>query len=193
LTATETGLDRRLLDRESGVRIAVIMGVSGAGKTTVGRALAQRLGWRFVDGDGLHPPENVAKMAAGRPLDDADRAPWLAAIAAQIDTWRRQRKAGILTCSALKRRYRDAVRAGRRDVRLIYLDGGRGLIASRLRGRRGHFMPPALLDSQFAALEPPGPDEQAIAVAVDRPVEAIVEDLVIALSPLAAPICPRPI
>jgi carbohydrate kinase (thermoresistant glucokinase family) len=178
-----TRLEQALRDRDKSARVAVVMGVSGAGKTTVARALAQRLGWQFVDGDALHPPENVAKMKAGHPLDDADREPWLAAIAAQIDRWRRQGECGIVTCSALKRRYRDAIVGARPDVRLIYLDGGRALIASRLAGRHDHFMPTSLLDSQFAALEPPGPDERPIAVSIDRPIEAIVDALVIALTP----------
>ena len=154
-------------------RVAVIMGVSGSGKTTVGRDLAARLGWRFQEGDALHPPENVAKMKAGHPLDDEDRAPWLVAVAARIDEWRQERVCGVITCSALKRRYRDIIIGNRADVRLIYLEGSRELIAERLANRRGHFMPAALLDSQFAALEPPRPDENAITISVDAPVEGI--------------------
>jgi gluconokinase/6-phosphogluconolactonase len=158
------------------------MGVSGSGKTTVGRALAKRLGWRFQEGDALHPPENVAKMKAGQPLDDADRAPWLAAIAVRIDEWRRRGECGIITCSALKRRYREIVIGDRQDVRLIYLEGSRALIGERIAARHGHFMPPGLLDSQFAALEPPAPDEDAITVSVDAPVEAIVAHIAAALT-----------
>jgi gluconokinase len=158
------------------------MGVSGSGKSAVGVALAERLACAFVDGDTLHPAENVAKMQAGQPLNDADRAPWLAAIGAQIAAWRTAGMLGVVTCSALKRRYRGAIIPGRSNVRLIYLEGSRALIARRLAARRGHFMPPSLLDSQFAALEPPGPDENAILISVDQPVTGIVDRIVIALS-----------
>ena len=163
-------------------RVAVIMGVSGSGKTTVGEALARRLGWLFQEGDALHPPENIAKMKAGLPLDDEDRAPWLAAIAARIDEWRRLGEAGVITCSALKRRYRDVIVGNRADVRLIYLEGSRELIGERLASRRGHFMPATLLDSQFAALEPPGPEEDPIAVSAEDPVDAIVARIAAALT-----------
>jgi gluconokinase len=163
-------------------RIAVIMGVSGSGKTTVGRALAQRLGWQFQEGDALHPAENIAKMKAGHPLDDEDRAPWLAAVAAHIDEWRRRGECGVITCSALKRRYRDIIIGNRADVRLIYLEGSPALIGKRVSARRGHFMPPALLDSQFAALEPPVGEENAITVSVHMPVDAIVARIAAALS-----------
>ena len=163
-------------------RVAVIMGVSGSGKTTIGRALAERLGWQFQEGDALHPPENVAKMKAGHPLSDEDRAPWLAAVAARIDEWRRERIWGVVTCSALKRRYRDIIIGNRRDVRLIYLAGSREVIGERLSARRGHFMPPSLLDSQFSALEPPAPDEDAIMVSVDAPVPRIVAEIAEALA-----------
>jgi gluconokinase len=160
----------------------MIMGVSGAGKSTVGTALARRLGWAFVDGDSLHPPANVAKMHAGQALDDRDRKPWLTAIAAQIDAWLGRGKPGVIACSALKRRYRSAIIGNRRAVRLIYLEGSQTLIAHRLTQRRGHFMPATLLDSQFAALEPPAPEENAIVTSIDNPVEAIVEHIVTALS-----------
>src|SRR5262249_36946697 len=151
---TETVCDAR-----PAVRVAVIMGVSGCGKSTVGAALAHRLGWEFAEGDALHPPANVAKMQAGHPLDDDDRRPWLAAVAAHIDEWRRSGTSGVITCSALKRRYRRVIIGDRSAVRLVYLCGTRGVIAERLQARRGHFMPPRLLDSQFAALEPPDADE----------------------------------
>lgn len=169
-------------EHRQAARVAVIMGVSGSGKTTIGKALAKRLGWRFQEGDALHPPENVAKMKAGQPLDDADRAPWLAAVAARIDEWRRRGECGIITCSALKRRYREIVIGDRQDVRLIYLEGSRALIGERIAARHGHFMPPGLLDSQFAALEPPAPDEDAITVSVDAPVGAIVARIAAALT-----------
>jgi carbohydrate kinase (thermoresistant glucokinase family) len=162
--------------------IAVVMGVAGAGKTTVGQELARRLGWRFQEGDALHPPENVAKMRRGEPLDDRDRAPWLQAIAAAIDAWRRGGASGVVTCSALKRAYRDAIIGHRPDIRLVYLHGPRQVLAARLAARTGHFMPARLLDSQLATLEPPGPDEHPIAVAIDMPTEAIVARIVAALA-----------
>jgi len=172
------------------VRIAVVMGVSGSGKTTIGEALARQLGWSFADADTFHPLANIAKMSAGQPLDDNDRAPWLAAIAARIDAWRRHGICGVVTCSALKWRYRDVLIGDRPDVRLVYLDGSRDLIAARLAGRHGHFMPGALLDSQFEALELPGPDEHPLVVSIDGPVAAIVETLVTALSRAPATIAP---
>jgi carbohydrate kinase (thermoresistant glucokinase family) len=158
------------------------MGVSGAGKTTVGERLAKRLGWRFEEGDELHPPANVAKMKSGQPLTDADRAPWLAAVAQVIEGWRQCGDHGVITCSALKRAYRRQIIDDHRDVRLIYLEGSRGLIAERLAARRDHFMPGSLLDSQFATLEPPGPDESPITIGIDRPAEDIVERIVALLS-----------
>ncbi|HLG81196.1 MAG TPA: gluconokinase [Bradyrhizobium sp.] len=155
----------------------IVMGVSGAGKSTVGEALAARLGWRYEDGDSFHPASNVAKMHAGQPLTDEDRWPWLRAIAAEID---RVCKAGlhvVIACSALRRAYRDVLLHGRKDVRLIYLDGTEPLIGDRLSHRQGHFMPPGLLASQFATLEPPGADEHAVRVSIDAPVEIIVDDV----------------
>lgn len=166
------------------VRIAVVMGVAGAGKTTVGRALARRLGWQFQEGDALHPPENVAKMRSGYPLDDDDRAPWLAAVAARIDAWRNEKTSGVVTCSALKRAYRDIIIGKRPDVRLIFLTAPRDVLAARLASRTGHFMPASLLDSQLATLEPPSrEDEHAILVGAAAPVEAVVEEIVAALLP----------
>jgi gluconokinase len=163
--------------------IAVVMGVTGSGKTTVGEALARRLGWSFQEGDALHPPENVAKMRAGHALDDQDRAPWLAAVAARIDAWRSCGEAGIITCSALKRRYRDAITGDRPEVRLVYLTAPRAVLAERLARRQGHFMPASLLDSQLATLEPPAQDENAVTVSVDSSVERIVEQIAAALVP----------
>jgi gluconokinase len=175
-------LERALQEHRQAPHIAVIMGVSGSGKTTIGRVLARRLGWLFLEGDALHPPENIAKMKAGHPLDDEDRAPWLAAVAARIDQWRDDGKCGVVACSALKRRYRDIIIGGRADVRLIYLEGSRALIGERLAQRHDHFMPASLLDSQFAALQPPTADEDAITVAVDVPVDGIVARIAAALA-----------
>lgn len=153
--------------------VLVVMGVSGSGKSTVAGLLAERLGWAFVDGDDLHTPEHVARMRAGHPLGDAERAPWLASVRSWIDARLAAGANGIVVCSALRRSYRDAVTQGRRAVRIVYLEGSRALIAERLSRRRGHFMPAALLDSQFAALEPPGPDERPITVGITDGPEAI--------------------
>jgi carbohydrate kinase (thermoresistant glucokinase family) len=163
-------------------RIAVVMGVSGSGKTTIGCAVAPRLGWSFEEGDRLHPPENIAKMRAGQPLDDQDRAPWLAAVAARIDEWRSRGENGVITCSALKRSYRQIIVGDRREVRLVYLSGSKELIGGRIAQRHDHFMPASLLDSQFDALEPPGPEEDPITVSVDAPLDKIVDRLVAELS-----------
>jgi gluconokinase len=163
--------------------VAVVMGVAGAGKTTVGERLADWLDWRFIEGDRLHPPENVAKMQSGQPLTDPDRTPWLAAVARAIDVWRASGACGVITCSALKRDYRRRIIGSRRNVGLVYLDGSRELIAKRLAARRGHFMPASLLDSQFTALEPPGPDENPITVAIDQPVDRIVGQIAAILRP----------
>jgi len=159
------------------VTLLLLMGVSGCGKTTIGAALAARLGWAFLEGDALHPPANVAKMAAGTPLDDEDRWPWLHAIAARIDAWRADGVSGVVACSALKRVYRDVLIGARGDVRLAYLRGDRDTIGARLSGRTGHFMPPALLDSQMRTLEEPGADEHPIIMAVGETPEMIVANI----------------
>lgn len=162
--------------------VLVVMGVSGSGKTTIGAALADQLGWRYQEGDALHPPANVAKMAGGSPLTDADRWPWLRAIAAVIDAWRAGAQSGVVTCSALKRTYRDILIAARPDVRLVYLRGDKALIMARMAARRGHFMPPALLDSQFSTLEEPSADELPITVDIGPAPDAIVAAIIAALS-----------
>jgi gluconokinase len=154
----------------------IVMGVSGCGKTTVGEGLAERLGWPFRDGDGFHPPENVEKMRSGTPLTDDDRWPWLDAIAAWLDERRRGGGHGIVACSALRRVYRERLRAGHDDVRFVFLDGDRAVIEARLKARKGHYMPPSLLDSQLATLERPGPDEPVVTVDVAPEPEAIVAD-----------------
>jgi gluconokinase len=167
--------------------VLVLMGVSGCGKSTTGALLAGRLGWPFRDADSFHPPQNIAKMSRGTPLTDADRAPWLAAIAAWIDERLKAGGSGIVSCSALKRAYRDAIAGSRAGVRLVYLKGDKDLIARRMAARLDHFMPPALLDSQFATLEEPGPDERPLVVPVapqpGEVVELIVRELGLAPSP----------
>ena len=162
-------------------RVLVLMGVSGSGKTTVGAMLAGRLRWHFADADDFHSAENVAKMKAGVPLTDADRRPWLEAIAAQIDHWRRDGAQGVVTCSALKRAYRDVIIGDRPDVRLVHLKGEPPLIADRLAARHAHFMPASLLASQFATLEEPQADEHALGIWVGKPPEELVEEIVTAL------------
>jgi gluconokinase len=160
--------------------IYVVMGVAGSGKTRVGAALARALGVEFVEGDDYHPAENVARMAAGVPLTDADRAEWLRSIALRMREGRIAGVGLVVACSALKRRYRDVLRAesGVRDLRLVFLRGEQSLIADRLTSRRGHFMPPSLLESQFDALEKPAPDEDAWVCDIRQPPDDIVASLV---------------
>ncbi|WP_201263541.1 gluconokinase [Mycobacterium montefiorense] len=149
------------------------MGVSGSGKSTVGSALAQRLHASFVDADSLHPPANVAKMGAGQPLDDADRYPWLE----RVGEWLAgQRDGGVVSCSALKRTYRDQLRAHCPRVEFLYLRGSPDVISARLAARPDHFMPAELLRSQFDALEPLGADESGVAVDIDQDVETIIDE-----------------
>jgi carbohydrate kinase (thermoresistant glucokinase family) len=147
----------------------LVMGVSGSGKTTIAAGVAQRLGWILLEGDAFHPPSNVAKMASGTPLTDEDRWPWLRAVAAE----QQRHDHCIVACSALKRSYRTILAP---DV-LIYLQGSKSLIGERMRARKGHFMPPALLDSQFATLEAPGPEEHPIVVPIDPPPSELIESV----------------
>ncbi|MGJ8583102.1 MAG: gluconokinase [Marinosulfonomonas sp.] len=154
----------------------VVMGVSGCGKSSIGAGVADQIGAVFVDGDDLHPAENVAKMSAGTPLNDDDRAPWLAVVGQALAA---QDVPVVIGCSALKRSYRDIIRdnAGG-PVTFLFLDGTKQLIAERMAQRKDHFMPPSLLDSQFATLERPEPDESALRVDIDQSPEAIVAELV---------------
>lgn len=158
--------------------VVIVMGVSGSGKTTVGKLLALRLHGDFEDADRFHPSSNVEKMHKGIPLTDEDRWPWLDAIAVWIDKTRHAGRRGVIACSALKRRYRDVLIGNRADVRLIYLQGSETLIASRIATRHEHFMPRSLLHSQFDALEEPVPDENPIIVSIEPKPDEIVEEVV---------------
>lgn len=154
------------------------MGVSGSGKSLIGAALARELGVSFVEGDEYHPPENVERMSRGIPLTDRDRAAWLQALAARIRDATMKGEGLVLTCSALKRSYRDILRAESASLRFVFLSGPRTLIAERLAGRRGHFMPASLLESQLATLEEPSPDEGAWTCDITQSADDIVAALV---------------
>jgi gluconokinase len=167
-----------------GVSVIVVMGVAGSGKSTIGVALARRLGWAFEDADRFHPASNVEKMSRGEPLTDDDRGPWLHAIAAWMAGLRREGRCGIVACSALKRTYRQILVGGSADTRIVYLKGERDLIAARMAARTGHFMPVGLLDSQFRTLEEPGPDENPVVISIDAPPQAMVDEI---LSKLGLP------
>ncbi|MBF6416437.1 gluconokinase [Nocardia cyriacigeorgica] len=156
--------------------VLVVMGVSGSGKSTVARLLAEKLGWDMLEGDDLHPEPNVAKMASGTPLTDDDRWPWLRSIACWIDTRRSARRPGIVTCSALKRSYRDVLR--RDGVIFVHLSGNTEQIRDRIGHRAGHFMPASLLQSQVDTLEPLEPDENGIVVEIGRPPEEEVAEVI---------------
>ncbi|MGE5292318.1 MAG: gluconokinase [Micromonosporaceae bacterium] len=153
------------------------MGVSGSGKSTVGAMLAGRLGWAYAEADDFHPAANVTKMHAGIPLTDDDRWPWLRAIAEWMDAQAAADEPAVVACSALKRRYRDFLRAGRPYIRLIYLNGDKDLIARRMAARHGHFFPARLLDSQFNELEPPQPGEHALTVSASAAPGQIVGEI----------------
>jgi carbohydrate kinase (thermoresistant glucokinase family) len=145
--------------------VVLLMGVAGSGKTTIGRQLADELGWKFADADDFHPPANVAKMSAGTPLDDTDRAPWLAAIRLYIDTRTSAGENAVVTCSALREKHRAVLLRDAPDVKLVYLRGTREVLWSRISSRQGHFMKPAMLDSQLATLEEPS---NALAIDIDQ-------------------------
>jgi gluconokinase len=156
--------------------IVIVAGVSGSGKTTVGILLADRLGWRFADADDFHPAANVAKMRAGIPLTDADRGPWLRAIAAWMDERIARGEDAVVGCSALKRSYRDLLLNGRPEARMIFLAPDREVLARRLAARHGHFFPEQLLGTQLDALEPPGPDERVLTVVpADDPAATVAQ------------------
>ena len=163
--------------------VLVVMGVSGSGKTTVAGMLAGRLGWEFIDADDFHSAANVRKMHGGTPLDDGDRAPWLATLAAWVDATRSTGRHGVLACSALRRAYRQVLVGTRPDVQLVYLRGDRALIANRQAARHNHYMPASLVESQFATLEEPGPPEHPLTISVE-PRPALIVDAIV--RPLAA-------
>ena len=164
----------------------VVMGVSGCGKSTVGRGLAAALGVHYVEGDELHPPDNVERMAAGIPLTDADRHGWLQAVAGQLSHATAQAAGVVVACSALKRRYRDLLRAAAPDVRFVHLHGSPALLAQRLSGRTGHYMPASLLQSQLDTLEPPAADEHAVAAEITQPPADVVAAVLRQLEPANA-------
>lgn len=156
------------------IRFFIVMGVSGCGKSSVGQTLASRLGWSFYDADDFHPPENVAKMASGTPLDDSDRAPWLSALHDLISSSLREDKPGVLACSSLKERYRQQLLDGNESVQIVYLKGSYDLIWSRMSARKDHYMKPHMLKSQFEALEEPS---NALTMDISMSVEDIVQEI----------------
>jgi len=162
----------------TGPTVLVVMGVAGSGKTTVAEILVSRLGWHFEEGDALHPQSNIEKMRAGHPLTDADRAEWLKRVADWVDERLENGQNGVITCSALKRSYRDLINRRGSGVVFVFLSGPKSTIARRLASRQGHFMPPSLLDSQLADLEEPGPDEPAIRVDIIGSPDAIAQRIV---------------
>jgi gluconokinase len=160
--------------RDAGPTILIVAGVSGSGKTTVGAMLAGRLGWRFADADDFHPAANIEKMRAGVPLTDADRWPWLRAIAVWMDRGIATNEPAVIACSALRRSYRDILLGGRPQAQLVFLAADRQVLARRLAARHGHFFPGQLLGSQFEALEPPGPDEHVLSIVPgDEPADTV--------------------
>lgn len=165
----------------------VLMGVSGCGKSTVGEGLAAHLGWRFVEGDRLHPSENVAKMAAGQALNDVDRAGWLAALADVLAQARQAGQGLVISCSALKRAYRDRLRAGDPQALFVHLHGSHAVISQRIAERTHMYMPASLLESQFAALQAPEPDEQALCLSVQLPPAELIEHIAQHLQAHACP------
>ncbi|MCU1550063.1 MAG: carbohydrate kinase [Glaciihabitans sp.] len=166
------------LSGKSDPLVLVLMGVSGCGKSTVAALLAGELNWPFEEGDSLHPQANVEKMAAGHALDDNDRWPWLEKVAEWVEERLDEGSHGIITCSALKRSYRDIINRRGRGIEFVYLAGSKEVIAARLATRHGHFMPPSLLDSQFATLEEPTDDEPSIRIEVGPPAPVVADEIV---------------
>lgn len=162
--------------------VIVVMGVSGCGKTTVAEKLSKHLRWPYAEADTFHPTSNVEKMRAGTPLTDDDRWPWLDAMRGWIDSTRAEGKRCIVTCSALKRAYRDRLAKGRDDVRIVHLEGTYDLIASRLLARRHEYMPASLLKSQFDILEAPGEDENPLVLPIDRDPDDLVREILAKLN-----------
>ena len=156
------------------ITIVVVMGVSGCGKSTVEQQLARRTGWPSAEGDDFHPPANVAKMRAGIPLTDAERLPWLRAVAEWISDRARHSESAVVACSALKRSYRDVLRGGSTDIFFLHLVASRDVLLTRLRARPDHFMPAALLQSQLDTLQPLQPDEAGVILSVEEPLEEVV-------------------
>jgi gluconokinase len=163
---------------DPGPPIVIVMGVAGSGKTTVGALLSGKLGWTYAEADDFHPRANVEKMAAGHPLTDEDRKPWLHAIGEWIDARHAAGEPGVVSCSGLKRAYRDLLHDGRPEVRIVFLEGSWDVIHRRLVARHGHYMKPEMLDSQFADLEPPTPDEHDLVISVEHAPAEIVDTIV---------------
>ena len=176
-TPTDTAAEEAAAAKAVEPIVLVLMGVSGSGKSTIAHELHCVLGWRFQEDDELHPPANVEKMRSGHPLDDADRLPWLQAVARWIDDRVAAHEPGIITCSNLKRAYRDITIGQRQGVRLVYLKGDEGTIHDRIVLRQHQYMPPSLLRSQLETLEEPGPDERPLVVAVHRPPGEVALDI----------------
>jgi gluconokinase len=178
-----TGAETATGDDDTGTTTLVVMGVSGSGKTTIARGVAEALGWSYLEGDDFHPGRNVEKMASGVPLDDEDRWPWLRAIGAAIGTAEGAGENLVLTCSALKRAYRDLLGEGHPSVRFCRLDVSPEVLRDRLDARRGHYMPASLLDSQLATLEPLAPDEPGLTVRADGAPAEVLTDVLAAIPP----------
>lgn len=159
----------------------IVMGVCASGKTTIGELLAKKLGRKFIDGDDLHPRANIQKMAAGQPLNDDDRTPWLERIRDAAYSLESKNEHGVIVCSALKKCYRDQIRDGNRNVTFLFLDGDKALILERMRQRQGHFMKENMVNSQFATLERPDDEPQTLIVSIDVPIEQVVEEAAAAL------------
>lgn len=173
--------------RAPGSTTVIVMGVSGSGKTTVAEALAERLGWEFAEGDDFHPRANVEKMAAGTPLDDDDRWPWLRSLGEWIDQREATRRSVVVTCSALKRSYRDLLREGRPSVWFAHVTADAEVLRERIQARSGHYMPASLLDSQLATLEPLAPDEDGAAISGAGTPASVVDELIAALGSASRP------